>query len=118
MKPLTVRRATRADCTLLGALNHQLIQDEGHRNPMTPLELAKRMRLWIGRGGYTALLFEEGGAVAAYALYREGPDEIYLRHLFVVRDRRRRGFGRRVMEMLREQIWPRGKRLTGRRKSI
>jgi len=112
MKPLTVRRGTRADCTLLGALNHQLIQDEGHRNPMTPLELAKRMRLWIGRGGYTALLFETGGAVVAYALYREAPDEIYLRHLFVVRDRRRQGIGRRVMQILREQVWPRGKRFT------
>jgi len=112
MKPLTVRRATRADCTRLGVLNHQLIQDEGHRNPMTELQLAKRMRLWIGRGGYTALLFEEGGAVVAYALYREAPDEIYLRHLFVVRNRRRRGIGRRVMQTLVEQIWPHGKRLT------
>ncbi|HTT57476.1 MAG TPA: GNAT family N-acetyltransferase [Opitutaceae bacterium] len=112
MKPLTVRRATRADCTLLGVLNRQLIQDEGHRNPMTELQLAKRMRLWIGRGGYTALLFEEHGAVVAYALYREAPDEIYLRHLFVVRNRRRRGIGRRVMQTLVEQIWPHGKRLT------
>jgi GNAT superfamily N-acetyltransferase len=112
MKPLTVRRGTRADCPLLGTLNHQLIQDEGHRNPMTPLELAKRMRVWIGRGGYAALLFEDGGTVVAYALYREAPDEIYLRHLFVVRDRRRQGIGRRVMQMLRERIWPPGKRLT------
>jgi GNAT superfamily N-acetyltransferase len=112
MSILTHRRGTRADCALLGALNHQLIQDEGHRNPMTELQLAKRMRLWLGRGGYTAVLFAEDGAVVAYALYREAPDEIYLRHLFVVRHRRREGVGRRVMQTLRRQIWPGGKRFT------
>jgi GNAT superfamily N-acetyltransferase len=112
MNILTHRRGTRADCALLGALNHQLIQDEGHRNPMTELQLAKRMRLWLSRGGYTAVLFEEGGALMAYALYREAPDEIYLRHLFVVRHRRRQDVGRRVMRLLFDEIWPRGKRLT------
>ena len=112
MPALTHRRGTRADCALLGVLNHQLIQDEGHRNPMTELQLAKRMRLWLGRGGYTAVIFEEGGAVVAYALYREAPDEIYLRHLFVVRHRRRQGIGRQVMQTLRDGVWPRGKRLT------
>lgn len=112
MLELTHRRAGRADCRLLGALNHQLIRDEGHRNPMTELQLMQRMRRWIGRGDYTAELFEENGAVVAYALYRETPDEIYLRHLFVVRGRRRQGLGRRVMRLLFDEIWPRGKRLT------
>jgi GNAT superfamily N-acetyltransferase len=112
MKTLTHRRGTRADCARLGQLNHQLIRDEGHRNPMTELELAKRMRLWLSRGGYTAVLFEDQGGVVAYALYRELPDQIYLRHLFVVRHRRREGIGRQVMAMLRDQIWPPGKRLT------
>ncbi len=112
MSSLSYRRGTRADCALLGKLNHQLIQDEGHRNPMTELELAKRMRLWLSRGGYAAVLFKAAGEVVAYALYRELPDQIYLRHLFVVRHRRREGIGRQAMAMLREQIWPPGKRLT------
>src|SRR5512142_1574201 len=112
MNELTHRRGTRADCALLGVLNHQLIQDEGHRTPMTELQLAKRMRVWLGRGGYTAILFEEGGEVVAYALYREAPDAIYLRHVFVARHRRRQGLGRQVMQTLRGEIWPRGKRLT------
>jgi ribosomal protein S18 acetylase RimI-like enzyme len=112
MTNLTHRRATRADCRLLGALNHQLIQDEGHRNPMTEPQLAKRMRDWLARGDYVGELFEQNGEVVAYALYRELADEIYLRHLFVVRNRRRRGIGRRAMGILMDQIWPRGKRLT------
>ena len=112
MKSLSHRRGTRADCARLGQLNHQLIRDEGHRNPMTELELAKRMRLWLSRGDYTAVLFEDGGEVVAYALYRELPEQIYLRHLFVVRHRRREGIGRQAMAMLRDQIWLPGKRLT------
>ncbi len=109
---LTHRRATRADCRLLAGLNHQLIQDEGHCNPMTEAQLAKRMREWLGRGEYAAELFEEDGEVVAYVLYRESADEIYLRHLFVVRNRRRQGLGRRAIRLLIDQIWPRGKRLT------
>lgn len=32
---MTFRLATLDDCRLLAELNHQLIQDEGHRNRMT-----------------------------------------------------------------------------------
>lgn len=108
---ITHRRATSADCPLLGDLNHQLIQDEGHRNPMNVLELEQRMRRWL-EGEYVAILFEEGGEVVAYALYREQPDEIYLRQLFVVRHRRRQGLGKQAMHLLRSEIWPKTKRLT------
>lgn len=48
----------------------------------------------------------------AYALYREQPEEVYLRQLFVVRNWCRQGIGRQAVEILRLQIWPRNKRLT------
>jgi len=111
MAELTHRRATPADCRLLGALNLQLIQDEGHRNPMTEPQLVKRMRDWLRRRDYAGEIFEERGEVVAYALYRELPDEIYLRHFFVVRQRRRQGVGRQAMRVLTNEVWPRGKRL-------
>jgi GNAT superfamily N-acetyltransferase len=104
------RRAKAQDCPLLAELNHQLIRDEGHRNPMTVAELERRMRGWLA-GEYTAILFEESGAVAAYALYREPPGEIYLRQLFVVRSRRRQGVGRRAVQALFAEIWPKTRRL-------
>ena len=78
---------------------------------MTVLELEQRMKDWLV-GEYTAVLFEQHGEALAYALYREQPDEIYLRQLFVVRDRRRQGIGRRSLQLLREQFWPANKRLT------
>ena len=105
------RPATVDDCSLLAELNHQLIRDEGHRNPMTVAQLEQRMRDWLA-GEYRAVLFEDYGEVVAYALFRELPDEIYLRQLFVVRNRRRRGIGRRAVEILRSEVWPRTRRLT------
>lgn len=105
------RFATLDDCRLLAELNQQLIRDEGHRNPMTVPELEQRMRGWLA-GEYRAILYEEGGEVVAYALFREQADEIYLRQFFVARHKRRQGIGRRAVEILRSQIWPKNKRLT------
>ena len=78
---------------------------------MTVPELEQRMRGWL-QAEYTAIIFEEGRELVAYALYREQPEELYLRQLFVVRNRRREGIGRTAMEILRAQIWPKNKRLT------
>ena len=105
------RAATLDDCPLLAGLNHQLIQDEGHRNQMKAPELEERMRDWLS-SEYQAVIFEDAGDVVAYGLYREQPDLIYLRQLFVVRHRRRQGLGRRAVEILRSQVWPKDRRLT------
>src|SRR5262245_52089428 len=110
---LTFRFATLADCPLLAELNHQLISDEGHRNRMTVAELEERMRGWLsGEAEYRAVLFEERGEIIAYALFREEPEQIYLRQLFVVPQRRRQGNGRKAVDLLRTRVWPRTKRLT------
>ena len=103
--------ATADDCPLLAELNRQLIQDEGHRSRVRVAELERRMRDWLA-GDYRAVLFEERSEVVAYALFRELPDEVYLRQLFVVRHRRREGIGRRAVDTLRTEVWPKDKRLT------
>jgi GNAT superfamily N-acetyltransferase len=108
---MTYRLAILDDCTLLGRLNQQLIQDEGHRNPMTASELEARMRSWLP-GEYRGVLFEERGELAAYAIFRERAGEVYLRQFFVVRDRRGEGLGRQALEILRSEVWPATKRLT------
>ena len=108
---MNFRRATLDDCALLAELNHQLIRDEGHRNKMTVPELEQRMENWLA-SEYTAVLFENAGEVVAYALYRERPEEIYLRQLFVVRHRRREGIGAEAVKILRSKIWPANQRLT------
>ncbi len=104
------RFATLDDCLLLAEMNHQLIRDEGHRNPMSVVELAGRMHDWL-EADYEGVIFEDAGEVVAYALFREKLHDIYLRHLFVARHRRRQGIGRQAMEILRSEIWPTNKRL-------
>ena len=108
---MTYRYATAPDCGLLANMNHQLIRDEGHRNQMTVPELEHRMKRWISEE-YAAVLFVQKGEVVAYAVFREEPDEVYLRQLFVIRGRRRQGIGREAMEILRTKIWPKNKRLS------
>lgn len=107
---LEFRFATANDADLLAQWNHQLIQDEGHRNRMTVPELADRMRGFL-TGEYKAVLFARDGSDVAYALFRESPSEIYLRQLFVSRDCRRQGIGRAAVGLLRSQVWPSDKRL-------
>lgn len=108
---MTYRHASSSDCALLAELNYQLIHDEGHHNRMSVSELEQRMNGWLAKD-YSAVLFEKAGEVVADALFPEELEEIYLRQLFVVRDRRRRGFGRQAVKILRSKIWPTGKRLT------
>lgn len=106
------RAPTAEDFALLAEMNHQLISDEGHRNPMTVAQLEERMRGWLDSGEYAARIFQEEGAIAGYALYRESTEEIHLRQLFIVRERRRRGLGRKAMKILMEEVWPGNKRWT------
>ncbi len=107
---LRFRPATLADTDLLGRLNHQLIKDEGHRNPMNLAELTERMRAWLAGDGYEALLGYDGDEAVAYVLWRDQPDSVYLRQIFVQRDYRRQGTARHLMLTL-FQRWP-DKRLT------
>jgi predicted acetyltransferase len=109
---MNFRRATLDDCALLAELNLQLLHDENHRNKKMSLpELEQRMRGWLA-SEYAAVIFEKEGEVVAHALYREQTEEIYLRQLFVARNRRRKGIGREAFEILRTKIWPKNKRLT------
>ncbi|MDB6016760.1 MAG: family acetyltransferase [Pedosphaera sp.] len=108
---MNFRLATPEDAPLLGQLNQQLIQDEGHANPTTVAELTERMRHWLATV-YGGVIFLDEHGVIAYALYQDEPAQIYLRQFFVVRDRRRMGLGRQAMEILFKQIWPQDRRLT------
>ena len=112
------RFATDADLTALTRLNRQLIEDEGHHNrAKSDAELEERMRDFLA-GDYQAVLFEDAGRIVAYALYtnhsehNDTIDTIYLRQFFVCRDCRRKGIGRAAIRVLKEEIWPKKKRLT------
>jgi GNAT superfamily N-acetyltransferase len=102
--------ASESDIPLLAEWNHQLIRDEGHRNPMTVTQLSDRMREWL-EGDYRAVVFSDREPIA-YALFKSEPSNIYLRQFFVHRDRRRAGVGTAAFQLLQKEIWRTGVRLT------
>lgn len=100
---LSHRPATLRDAPLLARLNRQLVEDEGARTRLTLDGLEERMRGWL-RGEYAATLFELGGEPVAYALHRKTEGGTHIRQFFVVRHARRRGIGRRAIELLLERV--------------
>jgi ribosomal protein S18 acetylase RimI-like enzyme len=110
---LQLRRASQNDCAQLGAWNHALIREEGHRNPMTATALEQRMRTWIAAGEFTVQLIERAGSAVGYVCWRmDGPREILVRQFFIVPNARRQSCGREAVEILRSSVWPRQARVT------
>jgi GNAT superfamily N-acetyltransferase len=95
---------------VLAAMNRQLIEDEGHRNPMTVEELAARMRNWLGEDNAALLVLLDGEPVG-YALWRDATDWTYLRQFFITREYRGQGIGRELMRALTSVVWLPGKRI-------
>ena len=104
------RFAIIADAGLLAKLNKQLIEDEGHRNPMSVEQLTVRMADWLA-GEYRAVLFEDAEETIGYALFRRAAEQIDLRQFFIVREQRRKGWGRAAVQWLREHAWEDAQRL-------
>jgi len=107
---MVYRFAFQDDLSLLAHWNHQLIEDEGHRNTMSVGELRERIEAWLA-ADYRAVLFEVDSVPVAHGLYRETDEEIYLRQFFVDRDQRRKGYGREAVQLLRDKVWDSKKRL-------
>lgn len=107
---VSARRARTEDIARLAGWNAQLIHDERNDGPMRTDELASRLREWLVKE-YSASVFEADGTPFGYALYRELPECVHLRHFFVARDFRRRGLGRRAFQALRRESFPRDKRI-------
>jgi GNAT superfamily N-acetyltransferase len=101
---IQIRFATVEDAETLGALNVQLIRDEGHRNAMTIPQLVHRMAEWL-RADYDAAIADDRGAIVGYALFRRDAEYVYLRQIFVRAESRRRGIGRNLFQWLLQNAW-------------
>lgn len=77
---------------------------------MTVDQLEERMKKWL-EGEYRAVIFSDDQPVG-YALFKSEATLIYLRQLFVRPEKRRSGIGRTAFQILRNEIWPSGIRLT------
>jgi ribosomal protein S18 acetylase RimI-like enzyme len=103
---LTYRFASARDLPQLAIMNQRLIQDEGHSNPMTLSQLEARLADWLSSNSYSAILFQQNEWCVAYAILRDTPDYVYLRHFYVERAYRRQGIGRQAIRLLVERIIP------------
>ena len=109
-KRIALRAALPDDLGRLGEWNAALIRDEGHDNSLSVEQLTGRMRDWLS-GDYHARIFVCEHSDAGYVLYRDLPEFIHLRQFFVLPERRRRGIGGAALRALRENAFPRGKRI-------
>ncbi len=105
------RSATVEDVPLLAQWNARLWVDEHMPGHKSLQEFTERMHGWLARGEYQAVIFEAENGPVAYALYRQEPEGIYLRHFYVDRPFRRQGIGRRCVHLLLTEILPPGERV-------
>ena len=101
---MEIIRATDEHCALLGEMNKQLIEDEGHSNPMGVEELIGRMRQWLNHE-YTAYIAMIDVLPLAYSLYRDDEEYFYMRQLFVSRQHRRQRIATQLLDWMYQHIW-------------
>lgn len=107
---LKFRFATESGVPWLAKMNQELILDEGHRNKMTLPELEQRMLDFLQKE-YDAVIASLGQNDIGYALYKQDPEWLYLRQIFIIKSMRRKGIGRKFIEWLRNNPWKECKRI-------
>lgn len=58
---------------------------------------------------YQVLLFEEGETPLGYVVYVKEKDRVYLRQFFIDRKKRRRGLGKKAIDLLFKKIGSRNR---------
>ena len=101
---LTFRFANAKDVPWLAKRNQELILDEGSRNKMSIIELEQRMSNFLGNE-YKSVIMSFNNNDVGYILYRQDTDHLYIRQLFIIRNMRRRYFGRKFIEWLKKNAW-------------
>jgi predicted acetyltransferase len=101
---MKIQKAHLQDGQLLARMNHRLIRDEGHRNPMNQAQLARRMKKWLAKE-YSAYLFKEREKIIGYCLFRKEKGFIYIRHFYIERIHRKKGLGRKAFNALSKEVW-------------
>ncbi|HKP96974.1 MAG TPA: GNAT family N-acetyltransferase [Fibrobacteria bacterium] len=106
---IAYKLAVPADAAILAPMNKRMIEDSGHRNPMTVPELETRMETWLARGEYQVVYAEEDGDILGYALFKREPDHVHVRQLFIERNKRTRGYGRMLFQWAERNLWAGGR---------
>ncbi|SEA66706.1 GNAT family N-acetyltransferase [Paraburkholderia sartisoli] len=118
MSQVAIQAAKPSQFELLARMNKELIEDEGHRNPMNVEELCQRFERFVSTEGYSLDVILWCNEVIGFATYRQEPDSaeacgyhIHLRQFYISRDVRGRGLGSLAFESLTRARFKRGERL-------
>lgn len=99
------RKAGLRDLRLLAELNIELIHGESCEVKMSLQGYEDRMQRWLDHGMHAVLAEVEGDA-AAYALYFEDGENVFIRHFLVREPYRRRGLGGSFFRYLIREVLP------------
>jgi GNAT superfamily N-acetyltransferase len=118
LSEVTIQAAQPSQFELLARMNKALIEDEGHRNPMSVDELRKRFERFVSTEGYSLDVILWRDEVVGFATYRQEPDNaeacgyhIHLRQFYISRGVRGRGIGSLAFESLMSARFKRGERI-------
>jgi ribosomal protein S18 acetylase RimI-like enzyme len=97
---MQLRLATTADLPLLAQWYKELRSDERIDNTMTDGEVRGQMDSFLRGSTYKTYLLEDGGAAVGYGMLDVTRKPMYLRHLFVHREKRQKGYGKKLIYLL------------------
>ena len=100
---MRIHLCTLADTGVLAQYNRMLIEDEKADNLMGTPELEQRMIEFLN-SDYQAFFFEEEGKRVGYALVNMTKNPLYLRHFFICREERRKGYGKNAFFALLDYL--------------
>ena len=95
-----LKSANIEDLPLLSRWYDELREDEQADNFMIQSEIETQMKGFLQGNIYQIYLLEDSGTPLGYAMVDVTRTPYYLRHLFVRRDKRNQGIGKRLIFML------------------
>lgn len=98
-----VARLTSKQSKALALLNAELIQDEGHTNNLSLLELETRMSDWLDQETYHCHAVLHRNLPVSYCLWREEASHLHVRQLFTLRNYRSRGLATKLLDFLQRK---------------
>ncbi|HPX26810.1 MAG TPA: GNAT family N-acetyltransferase [Treponemataceae bacterium] len=99
---MQLQKAVIENCDELVEMNNQLVIDEQFDVILPEDKMIERMKDFIQGSVYDCYLMVHDNVVCGYCLVDTTKTPLYLRHLFVKKEHRRKGLGKKTIQMLLE----------------
>lgn len=100
---MELRTCQIADANDLAKMNRELIEDEKSGNKMSIKELTERMEKFLNEGYQAYKIFDEN-ILVGYILVDTNKHPVFIRHFFIMRQYRRKGYGTHAFWKLLENL--------------